>query len=285
MDIGIGLPATIPGIERKALIDWAKQAEARGFSTLGTIDRIVYGNYEPLVTLGAAAAVTERIRLATNILIAPVRANAALLAKQVATVEHFSGGRLTLGIAVGGRPDDYEASGVDFSGRGKAFDEMLDTFRRVWGGESFGTAGAIGPGLAHRPRTVFGGTAAATFRRMTEHGDGWIMGGGSPDQLREGAARAKQAWQDAGREGEPRIMALAYFALGDGARAAADSYLHDYYAFLGDIAGQIASSAAVEASTAAGYAEAFAAAGCDELIFVPCDTDPGQVDLLADAVL
>ena len=285
MEIGIGLPATIPGVEPAAIIDWSRQAEARGFSSLGTIDRIVYANYEPLVTLGAAAAVTDRIRLATNILIAPLRANAALLAKQVATIEHFSGGRLTLGIAVGGRPDDYEASGLDFSTRGKAFDDMLDTFRRVWSGESFGTAGAIGPGLARRPRTVFGGTAAATFRRMTEHGDGWIMGGGSPDQLRQGAAKAREAWQQAGREGAPRIMALAYFALGDGAREAADGYLRDYYAFLGDVAGQIASSAAVEASTAAGYAEAFAEAGCDELIFVPCDPDPGQVDLLADAVL
>ena len=285
MDIGIGLPATIPGIERGQLLDWATRAETRGFSTLGTIDRVVYGNYEPMVTLGAAAAVTERIRLATNIMIAPLRANAALLAKQVATIEHFSGGRLTLGIAVGGRPDDYEASHVDFSGRGKAFDEMLDTFQRVWSGESFGTAGAIGPGLAHRPRIVMGGTAPAVFRRMAEHGDGWIMGGGSPDQLRDGAATAREAWAKAGRDGAPRIMALAYFALGPNARDAADGYLRDYYAFLGDLADRIASSAAVDASTAAGYAEAFAAAGCDELIFVPCDPDPGQVDLLADAVL
>ena len=114
MEIGIGLPAAIPGTEPGQLLQWARRAEARGFSSLGTIDRIVYPNYEPLIALAAAAAVTERIRLATTILIAPYRANGALVAKQAATLDRLSNGRLVLGAAVGGREDDYEASGVDF---------------------------------------------------------------------------------------------------------------------------------------------------------------------------
>src|SRR3954447_11085229 len=144
MDVGIGLPATIPGVQRDQLLEWARRAEARGFSSLGTIDRIVYGNYESLIALAAAAAVTERITLATTILIAPYRANAALLAKQAASVDRLSGGRLLLGMAVGGREDDYEASGVPFRSRGRRFDAMLDQMQRVWAGESFGFAGAIG---------------------------------------------------------------------------------------------------------------------------------------------
>ena len=129
MEIGIGLPAAIPGTEPGQLLQWARRAEARGFSSLGTIDRIVYPNYEPLIALAAAAAVTERIRLATTILIAPYRANGALVAKQAATLDRLSNGRLVLGAAVGGREDDYEASGVDFHVRGRRFDEMLDQRR------------------------------------------------------------------------------------------------------------------------------------------------------------
>ena len=92
MDVGIGLPATIPGANREQILEWARKAEQRGFSSLGTIDRVVYANYEPLIALAAAAAVTERIRLATTILLAPNRANGALLAKQAASVDALSAG-------------------------------------------------------------------------------------------------------------------------------------------------------------------------------------------------
>jgi len=285
MDVGIGLPATIRGVTREQILDWSRRAEARGFSTLGTIDRVVYANYEPLIALTAAAAVTERIKLTTAILIAPLRCNAALLAKQAATLHAFSGGRVQLGVAVGGREDDYEASGVGFRTRGKQFDAMLDVMKRAWGGESFGTAGAVGPvPPGDGVPLIFGGTADAAFRRAAEHGDGWIMGGGTPDMLAESREKLRAAWSAAGRDGEPKTMALAYYALGDGAAAAADGYLNDYYAFLGDYADQIARSAATDPETVKQYVSAFDAAGCDELILFPCDPDPGQVDLLADAV-
>ena len=69
MDIGIGLPNTVPGTEGRRLVDWAKNAEEAGFSTLGTIGRLVYPNYEELIALAAAAAVTSRIRLTTSVLL------------------------------------------------------------------------------------------------------------------------------------------------------------------------------------------------------------------------
>src|SRR3954453_18583997 len=179
MDVGIGLPLTIRGATGAQIVQWAQRAEARGFSSLGTIDRIVYANYDPLIALAAAAAVTERIKLATTILIAPLRISGAMLAKQAASVDALSGGRLVLGVAVGGREDDYEAAGADFGSRGKAFDRMLEEWAEVWNGD------AIGPDA--RPSVIIGGSSGAAFRRAAAH-DGWIMGGGSPAQLREGLA-------------------------------------------------------------------------------------------------
>ena len=130
---------------------------------------------------------------------------------------------------------------------------------------------------------ILGGTSGAAFRRAAAH-DGWVMGGGSPDQFREGLAKLQEAWQGAGREGRPRTMALSYYALGNGAKAAADGYLNDYYGFLGDMSQMVADSAAKDAETVRAYVQGFTDAGCDELIFFPSDPDPSQVDLLADAL-
>jgi alkanesulfonate monooxygenase SsuD/methylene tetrahydromethanopterin reductase-like flavin-dependent oxidoreductase (luciferase family) len=288
MNVGIGLPSTIPGVDRESLLTWARKAEERGFSTLGTIDRLVYGNYESLIALAATAAVTERIRLTTDILLGPLRGNGAALAKQAATIDSLSNGRLTLGIAVGGREDDYAATGTPFHERGKLFDAQLEEMKRIWAGEDRGTAGAIGPPPAREggPELVIGGSTDAVIRRVARYGDGWTMGGGTPDQFKVMAGKVKDAWSEAGREGTPRLIALSYFGLGDGGEEAAKEELGHYYAWLGDeIAGQIIASAATDEGTIRAYRDGFAEAGADEFIWFPTSTDPAQVDLLADAVL
>lgn len=286
MDIGIGLPSTIPGVDRGSLLDWARSSEEAGFSSLGTIDRLVYPNWESLIALAAAAAVTERISLTTAILIAPLR-NAAVLAKQGATIDNLSNGRLTLGLAVGGREDDFEAAGADFRTRGKRFDAQLEELRGTWSGERKGFAGPIGPPPAReRPGLVTGGTVDAAFERAARHGDGWIAGGGGPDAFAEGAAKIDEAWRRAGREGQPRKMALHYFSLGPGADDDARTYLGDYYGFLGEeIAGAIVAGAAKSEEQVKEAVSAFEGNGCDELILFPCSKDPGQVGLLANAVI
>ena len=276
MDVGIGLPTTIPGVTGAQVLEWARRAEARGFSSLGTIDRIVYPNYEPLIALAAAAAVTERIRLATTILIAPYRANAALVAKQAATLDNLSGGRLVLGVAVGGREDDYEVSGVDFHTRGKRFDAMLPSGRAVGGDR-------VGPPRAGQA-LILGGTVDATYERAARYGDGWTLGGGTPDAYAGGMEKMRAAWSAAGRDGEPRGMALAYYALGDGREGGGGGLPRRLLRFTGEYAAQIAGSAATDADTVRGYVQGFEAAGCDELILFPSDPDPRQVDLLADAL-
>jgi alkanesulfonate monooxygenase SsuD/methylene tetrahydromethanopterin reductase-like flavin-dependent oxidoreductase (luciferase family) len=278
MDVGVALPNAIPGATGAQLTEWARRAESRGFSTLGTIDRIVYDNYEPLVALAAAAAVTERIGLSTTVLLAPLRTNTAELAKQALSVNALSGGRLTLGVGLGAREDDYELSGVELNGRGKRLDAMLEEIKEIWTGDD------VGPTIGAAPQLVVGGHADASYARAARFGDGWIAGGSGPDQARDGIEKAKAAWSDAGRRDEPHLMALAYFSLGERAEEDARDNLAHYYAWLGeDVAGMIVGSAAKDAATVKQYLDAYDEAGCDELVFCPSSSDPQQVDLLADA--
>jgi alkanesulfonate monooxygenase SsuD/methylene tetrahydromethanopterin reductase-like flavin-dependent oxidoreductase (luciferase family) len=279
MDVGIGLPTVVPGVGRAGVVDWARRSEAAGFSSLGTIDRLVYGNYESLIALAAAAAVTERIRLATDILIAPLRRNTALLAKQSATLHSLSEGRLVLGLAPGGREDDYEVSGAEFRARGRVFERQLEELVSVWSGE-----GGVGPVLdGDRPQLLIGGRHERAFARAARHGDGWTMGGGTPEAFADARGKLHEAWQAAGRSGEPRGVALFYFALGDRAEELARTYLGDYYAYLGPYADNVIASAAKDEDTVRQYLAAFEQAGADEVICFPCSTDPEQIDLLARA--
>ena len=111
MKVGIGVPAS-RGVSGSLVLDWAREADKGPFSSLATIDRLVYDNFEPLTVISAAAGATQRIRLMTSILLAPLR-NGGVLAKQAATLDALSGGRLTLGIGVGGREDDIAKIFVD----------------------------------------------------------------------------------------------------------------------------------------------------------------------------
>ena len=281
MDVGIGLPNVVRGVDRAGIVDWARRADAAGFSSLGTIDRVAYPNFESLIALAAAAAVTERIRLVTDVLLAPLRSNTALLAKQAATLDRLSEGRLVLGLATGGREDDFQVCRVDFASRGRRFDQQLEELGRFWKGE-----GGVGPSPARgdRPALLIGGQSDRAFRRAARYADGWTMGGGTPEMLGGAVQKLRAAWEAEGRDGEPRAMILFYFALGDDAEQAARRSLGDYYGFLGEYADQIIAGAAKDEETVRQYLSGFEQAGADEVICFPTSPDPAQVDLLARAV-
>jgi alkanesulfonate monooxygenase SsuD/methylene tetrahydromethanopterin reductase-like flavin-dependent oxidoreductase (luciferase family) len=284
--IGIGFPTTIPGAGRQELLEWARRADAAGFSSLGTIDRIVYPNHEPLVALGAAAAVTERIELTTAIAILPYRASAALVAKQAATLHVLSGGRLLLGVAVGLREDDYETAGVPFEGRGERIEQMLEEMKRLWAGENRGFAGAVGPDVSDDPPAiVIGGQVDAAFRRAAQYGDGWIMGAAPAEVFPAAVEKVEAAWRAQGREGEPRKMSLTYFSLDDDPEAATRRSIGDYYAFAPDYAEIAVAGTAKGEQEVRERVRAFEQAGCGELIMCPASSDPEQVDKLAAVVL
>lgn len=285
MQIGIGLPNAIEGATGRQLTDWARAAEEAGFSALGTIDRLVFDSYESIVALSAAAAVTDRIRLKTDVMLGPLRMNPAMIAKQVLSLDDLAGGgRTVLGIAVGGRADDFEVSGIDISTRGKWFDSALPKIRAIFDGDG-DLESKVGPRPRDgRPTLLVGGSVPATFTRAAKYADGWTQGGAGPDQFKQDLADLEQAWKSEGREGTPYTMALVYFSLGPDAQKNAQHDLGDYYAWLGDeLAQMIIDSAAKDADTVKQYISAFEANGCDELILFPASSDPAQVELLAAA--
>ncbi len=286
MDIGIGIPNTVPGATGSDLLEWARRAEAAGFSSLATIGAVSYPGYEELTVFAAAGAVTERIRFLSNVLIAPARSTAEL-AKQAASVDQLTGGRLTLGFGVGWRATDFQLTERDFGARGRRFDQQLRDLQAAWAGEPLadGTR-PVGPPPVQQPGPplVIGGTADATIGRVVEFGSGWTAGGAPPDAVAPMVERVQSAWTDAGRDGRARIVALVYFSLGD---TLDDSrrYLLDYYEPAGpEAAEMIAGSALRSVGSITGALEAYAQVGVDELILDPTVSRPEQVDLLAEAV-
>ncbi|MGH8908896.1 MAG: LLM class flavin-dependent oxidoreductase [Egibacteraceae bacterium] len=283
MDVGVGLPNSIPGTPGRLLVDWARRAEALGFSTLATIGRVAYPTYEELIALAAAAGATERIGLMTNVLLAPTR-DPVLFAKETASLDQLSGGRLTLGLAAGGRPDDFTVTGREFADRGKRFDAQLELLRHAWAGEPVaGSPKPVGP-RATRDTGVpvlIGGMSNATLRRIPECA-GWTAGGASPDMVAPYAKRVREAWTAAGRSGAPRTCALAYFSLGD-TEAASIAYLDDYYAF-SDWGAQLARGIPRTPDAIRQLVDAYAAIGVGELVFSPTVADLAQLDLLAQVV-
>lgn len=278
MNIGVGLPTSASGINAELLFDWAKRADTGPFSSLGVVDRVVYQNYEPFTALAAAAAVTRRVRLATMVAIAPLR-NTAILAKQAASLDALSGGRLTLGLAVGARGEDYAASGVDSRGRGRRFGEQLEAIRDIW------EEGKIGPTPnAPGPRVLVGGSSGEALARMARYADGYMHGGGPPRAFGGAAAKAVTAWSDLGRPGKPVLWGMGYFALGDGAADAGAEYLRHYYAFTGPFAEKIAAGNLTSPGAITDFIRGYQDAGCDELVLFPTVSSIEQVDRLAQVI-
>ncbi|HEX6819571.1 MAG TPA: LLM class flavin-dependent oxidoreductase [Ktedonobacterales bacterium] len=286
MKVGVGLPAVIPGTPGDVILQWARRADEGPFSSLGIIDRVVYPNYEAMVTLAAAAGATQRIGLMTTVLLAPLR-DTAILAKEAASLDALSGGRLTLGLGIGGRADDFAACDVDMHTRGKRFDDQLEMMHHIWRGEPLSkSVGPIGPHPVQPggPRILIGGYAPAAIGRVARWGEGFIAGGGTPEMAQAGFAAAQKAWSGAGRTGKPSFVGGMYFALGDAAAERGRAYLRDYYSFGGPMADAIAQSMPASEQAVHDAIQAFGAVGMDELILWPTVADVDQLDQLTQLV-
>jgi len=294
MKIGMSLPVMVPGLDRERVHAWARRIDAGPFSCIAAGERINFPNPEILVTLTTAAAVTERARIFFDVSVAPLH-SPMLLAKQVATLDVMSGGRVVLGVGVGGREEDYAALGVEFGvSRFRRLEEGVETMRRIWRGERV-VASALRPVeplpvQEGGPEILAGSLFPKSIRRAARFADG-LKGfsfGPSVEEVKRTFEQARVAWREAGRP-EPRLATGFWFALpsagGDG-RAQMDAYVARYLNFLGrTAAARIAPSVrSVDAATLCDAVREMEQLGCDELVLVPTSLDVDEVDRVADAL-
>lgn len=279
MNIGVGLPTTIPGTNGALIREWAIYTDEGPFSSLGVLDRLVYDSYDPLVALASAAAVTRRVQLATTIIVSLLHST-ALLAKTTASLHALSGGRLIVGLSVGARKDDYAAASADYRDRGQRFAAQLAALHVAWEEEH------VCPHIESigAPPILVGGASDQSYSRMARYADGYIHGGGPPRAFARAADKVRAAWLDAGRPGKPRLWGQGYFAFGDAAIEAGTRYLRDYYAFTGPFVEHIVAELLTSPQAVAQFLRGYAEAGCDELILFPTVADIAQLAQLATIV-
>jgi alkanesulfonate monooxygenase SsuD/methylene tetrahydromethanopterin reductase-like flavin-dependent oxidoreductase (luciferase family) len=278
--IGIHLPHGVPGVTGRSIFDWARAADEAGFSCLGVADRLVYDNADAVLSLAAAAAVTERIELLANIFIAPLR-SPAVFAKEVATLSRFAPGRFTLGVAAGARPQDYAATGVPWEDRGRLVDDCLDALLALQAPKN--PPHSLGPVPDPDMQMLVGGASKPALRRMVQHGHGYLGGGVKAEFFGYDVMAVKGAWQGSGRAGTPRIVAGTWYASEHHAAAATE--WRDTYLLEGGPPDFVRADVAVGEEGVAKAIEEYSAAGADELVFFGCVEDIGELEWLAATVL
>ena len=289
MKLGIGLPNTLPHeTDRTLMLDWARLADEAGFDVLGTIDKPNYDSWEPLATLAGVAGVTERIRLATSILQLPNR-NEALVAKQAAVIDQLSAGRLVLGVAQGGREDDFDVLDAEFEGRSARFEQQVVRIREIW--EEAQSAdrehGVLGPPPVQRPAPPIwaGASTPKSIARAARVADGYIFGTAGAGAMEERAPAVRAAFAAAGKP-DATVAALAYVAVGDDRRAALEEGAHHVLRYYGKLWTEPENL--IHHGPASKLAEEIAAyenAGVDVLIVFPQIPSLDQVEQLAEHVL
>jgi alkanesulfonate monooxygenase SsuD/methylene tetrahydromethanopterin reductase-like flavin-dependent oxidoreductase (luciferase family) len=283
MRIGIGLPNQVRDVHAPVIPAWARRAEEAGFATLGTTGRVAYPGVMDTVALATAAGATTTIGLLSQVLVATAWPG-TLLAKEAASIDGVSGGRLTLGIGVGIREDDFVVPGHGPRDRGARMDRDLATYRSMWAGEPVpGSPNAAVPAGGRQVPLLFGAITPAAYRRMAESSDGYIAAS-VPAAVASGAFdAARAAWQAAGRPGQPRLVGLNYFALGDPDRGRAD--IADYYAATPEYQDIVVDGVHTDAESLRDAVKQFEALGADELILSPGTDDLDEITRLADIVL
>jgi alkanesulfonate monooxygenase SsuD/methylene tetrahydromethanopterin reductase-like flavin-dependent oxidoreductase (luciferase family) len=285
------LPVMEPNLDAAMLKAWARVVDEGPFSSLCWGERIAFANPDSLTLLGAMSAWTDRVRLVTTVIV-PQLHDPVMLAKALATADMLSGGRLTVGIGVGGRHEDYNAVGADVSSqtmRGMA--ERVAIMKRVWAGEKITESVLpVGPSPVQSggPQLMVGTIGPKTVRSAAAWADG--MAGTTLDldvaKQDELFDVARTAWADAGKP-KPHLATSFWFAIGDGdgPRAQVHQHLRRYMnwipsEFVDAIAPTTGWAGTDEELLA--VLRGFEGIGTDEVHLIPTSSDIDQLRRVAE---
>ena len=287
MRIGLTLPTMMPDLDRRTLLEWGRRIDAGPFATLAAGERLTFPGTEIMVSMAAAAAVTTRVELMLTVVVLPLHRE-AIVAKQIATLDVLSGGRVTVGVGVGGRTEDFDAAGAPVTGRLRRMERQVAQCRRIWRGES-AVAGTtpIGPTPGRELPVLIGALSHDSIRRAARWADGLCGFSFGPDGAEVGGAFdvARAAWRDAGRPA-PRLVTSAWVSIAPDGRERMDAYATRYLGIFGERAARSLAKLCTTTSASAlrDAVRRMADAGADDFLLVPTTSDPDEVHRLADVV-
>ena len=290
--VGLALPNMATGWTRQTFLDWCRVAEEGPFSSISCGERITFRNTEMITSVAAAAALTTRPRVMVNLAVTPWH-ETALLAKQMATIDVISDGRLDLGVGVGARGQDFEAMHASMDHRHQRIDEQVAELRRLWnGGEPVPGAPPLGPPVVQEggPPLYAGALGPKALARAARwaHGITGFSLNADPAELNPAIDAARRAWTEAGRSERPVFTSACFVVCGvPDAAERLRRFTREYMGIFGDdVAGLMADLARL--SSVPTLTEALTRTAdetdADEIILVPGVTDAACADTLARAV-
>ncbi|MBB3045766.1 alkanesulfonate monooxygenase SsuD/methylene tetrahydromethanopterin reductase-like flavin-dependent oxidoreductase (luciferase family) [Litorivivens lipolytica] len=293
MKIGMTLPVTEPGWTRDILLQWCEKIDNGPFSSLALGERTCFPSPEVITTLGACAVLTRRVQLVTTVIVLPTH-NPVILAKQLATVDVLSGGRLTIGVGTGGREEDYRATGTPLTEkRISVMEKHIETMKAVWRGDNCveGALRSVEPYPIQQPHPpllagVMGPKGMASAARWADGVCGMSMTG-EVAEAELAFDQIQQAWTKADNTRAPELNTAFWFALGDNADHQVETHLERYFNWLDPQS----RAAMVKAGGFRGTPQvlkdrlkAFADIGTNELLLIPTSIDPAEVDRAAEVI-
>jgi len=289
MKFGLVLPYMTHDYDRQRILTWAREIDQGPFDTLSCGERITDYTYEMHTLVSAAAAVTERVRINPALYVLPMRQE-VMTAKQIATLDIISGGRLEVTVGVGGRPLDYHALNASFEKRHQKLDDQVAIMKKVWRGEPlFDGSGDIGPHPVQKDLPVFSG---AMGPKAIARAAKWAHGVYGPSMIgdREGHERifdlAKAAWPEAGRKDKPYLIGGFWYSLAPNAEHEVKDYAYNYMRYMGEEIGKGMAGAMTRHNPDAiieGIMNVHAA-GADECILVPATSHYDEIHKLAKII-